>query len=52
MGKTGIERLLRDLHGAQFHPFPEARQHLFTGRIAFGLDPVTGCATDPEVEAA
>jgi alkylation response protein AidB-like acyl-CoA dehydrogenase len=37
---AGLERLLRDVHGAQFHPMQEKRQHLFTGRIALGLDPV------------
>jgi acyl-CoA dehydrogenase len=42
MRKTGIERLLRDAHGVSFHPLPEKRQHLFTGRIALGRDPVTG----------
>ncbi|MGH2351674.1 MAG: acyl-CoA dehydrogenase family protein [Chloroflexota bacterium] len=36
----GLERLLRDVHGAQFHPLQEKRQHLFTGRIALGLDPI------------
>lgn len=36
----GLERLLRDVHGAQFHPLQEKRQHLFTGRVALGLDPV------------
>ena len=35
----GLERLLRDVHGAQFHPLPEKRQLLFTGRLALGLDP-------------
>ena len=41
---VGLERLLRDLHGAQFHPLQEKRQHLFTGRVALGLDPVSqGC---------
>ena len=30
--KLGLERLLRDAHGAQFHPLPEKRQQLFTGR--------------------
>jgi alkylation response protein AidB-like acyl-CoA dehydrogenase len=35
----GLERLLRDVHGAQFHPLPEKRQHRFTGRVALGLDP-------------
>jgi alkylation response protein AidB-like acyl-CoA dehydrogenase len=36
----GLERLLRDIHGAQFHPLPAKRQHRFTGRVALGLDPV------------
>jgi alkylation response protein AidB-like acyl-CoA dehydrogenase len=35
----GLERLLRDVHGALFHPLHEKRQHLFTGRLALGLDP-------------
>jgi acyl-CoA dehydrogenase len=35
-----LERLLRDLHAGQFHPLPEKRQQLFTGRLALGLDPV------------
>ena len=42
--KTGLERLLRDAHGAQFHPLPAKRQHRFTGRIALGLDPITDAA--------
>jgi alkylation response protein AidB-like acyl-CoA dehydrogenase len=37
---VGLERLLRDIHGAQFHPLQEKRQHLFSGRVALGLDPV------------
>ena len=36
----GLERLLRDAHGAQFHPLPEKRQVLFTGRVALGQDPI------------
>ncbi len=36
----GLERLLRDVHAAQFHPLPEKQQHLFTGRLVLGLDPV------------
>lgn len=36
----GLERLLRDVHGAPFHPLPEKAQHLFTGRLALGLTPV------------
>jgi acyl-CoA dehydrogenase len=37
---AGIERLLRDALAGQFHPLQEKRQHLFTGRLALGLDPV------------
>jgi len=37
---AGLERLLRDLHAAQFHPLPEKRQLLLTGRLSLGLDPV------------
>lgn len=36
----GLERLLRDVHAAQFHPLPEKAQHHFTGRLALGLEPV------------
>lgn len=36
----GLERLLRDVHGASFHPLPEKRQLLFTGRLTLGLDPI------------
>jgi acyl-CoA dehydrogenase len=36
----GLERLLRDVHAGQFHPLPEKKQQLFTGRLAMGLDPV------------
>jgi len=42
--KARLERLLRDAHGAPFHPLPAKRQHRFTGRIALGLDPVTDAA--------
>ena len=42
--KTGLERLLRDAHGAQFHPLPAKRQHRFTGRVALGLDPISDAA--------
>jgi len=37
---AGIERLLRDAYAAQFHPLPERKQQVFTGRLALGLDPV------------
>jgi hypothetical protein len=36
----GLERLLRDIQAAQFHPLQAKRQHRFTGRVALGLDPV------------
>lgn len=42
--KAGLERLLRDAHGAQFHPLSAKRQHRFTGRIALGLDPIADAA--------
>jgi alkylation response protein AidB-like acyl-CoA dehydrogenase len=42
--KTGLERLLRDAHGAQFHPLPAKPQHHFTGRLALGLDPIADAA--------
>jgi acyl-CoA dehydrogenase len=35
-----IERCHRDALGARYHPLPAARQVLFTGRVALGLDPV------------
>jgi len=41
--KTGLERLLRDAHGAQFHPLAAKRQHRFTGRVLLGLDPISEC---------
>jgi len=36
----GLERLLREIHGVQFHPLQAKRQHRFSGRVALGLDPV------------
>jgi alkylation response protein AidB-like acyl-CoA dehydrogenase len=35
----GLERLVRDMHAAPFHPLPPKRQHRFTGRLLLGLDP-------------
>jgi alkylation response protein AidB-like acyl-CoA dehydrogenase len=40
----GLERLLRDAHGAQFHPLPAKRQHCFAGRVVLGLDPIAEVA--------
>jgi alkylation response protein AidB-like acyl-CoA dehydrogenase len=34
-----LERHLRDIHAARFHPLQAKRQHRFSGRFAFGLDP-------------
>lgn len=42
--RLGLERLLRDAHGAQFHPLPAKRQQRFTGRVALGLDPIADAA--------
>jgi len=39
-----LERLVRDAHGAQFHPLSAKRQHTFTGRVALGLDPIADAA--------
>jgi alkylation response protein AidB-like acyl-CoA dehydrogenase len=50
--QLGLERFLRDAHGAQFHPLPEKRQHLFTGRIVLGLDPVGAKTTEDRRNAA
>jgi alkylation response protein AidB-like acyl-CoA dehydrogenase len=38
--KAGIERLLRDVHGAPNHPLPEKQQQLLSGRLALGLNPL------------
>lgn len=48
--KLGLERRLRDAHASQFHPLPEKRQHLFTGRLSMGLEPVES-ATAPDLRA-
>ncbi len=36
----GLERLLRDVKASQYHPLAEKKQHLFSGRLAMGLDPI------------
>lgn len=36
----GLERFLRDIQAAPYHPLPEKAQLRFTGRLALGLDPV------------
>lgn len=37
--RQGVERLLRDVQGAQFHALPEKKQFDFTARVALGLSP-------------
>ena len=37
---VGLERLVRDIHAAQFHPLQSRRQYRFSGRMALGLDPI------------
>jgi len=49
---TGLERLLRDIHGAGFHPLPAGRQQLFCGRLALGLAPVAAPAEGPAARHA
>ena len=43
----GLERLLRDVQAAQFHPLPAKKQQQFTGRLALGLSPVEAPAASP-----
>lgn len=37
-----LERMLRDVCGAPYHPLPEKRQIEFTGMVALGRDPIAG----------
>ncbi len=37
--KNPLERLWRDAQAAQFHPLPERKQQVFTGRVSMGLPP-------------
>lgn len=37
-----VERAVRDVRAMHFHPLPSQKQALFSGRVALGLDPVTG----------
>jgi alkylation response protein AidB-like acyl-CoA dehydrogenase len=37
---VGLERLFRDVQSVLYHPLHEKWQHLFTGRMALGLEPV------------
>jgi len=37
---VGIERAMRDVLAAPYHPLQAKRQHAFSGRVALGLEPV------------
>ena len=37
---VGLERLVRDIQAAQFHPLQPRRQARFSGRMALDLDPI------------
>ena len=36
--EVGLERLLREIHGVQFHPLQAKRQQRMSGRVALGLE--------------
>jgi alkylation response protein AidB-like acyl-CoA dehydrogenase len=36
-----MEQLLRDVMAVAYHPLPEKKQELFSGRVALGLDPIS-----------
>jgi alkylation response protein AidB-like acyl-CoA dehydrogenase len=36
--RTGLERLFRDIQAARFHPLQRQPQHLYSGRLALGLE--------------
>jgi len=44
-----LERLMRDVLAAQFHPLQEKPQHRFTGRVCMGLDPIRDREYQPNV---
>ncbi len=35
-----LERMFRDIQAAPFHPLPRAKQQLFSGRVARGVEPI------------
>ena len=37
---VGFERLFRDVQGVRWHPMPESRQVIFTGRLGLGRSPI------------
>lgn len=42
-----LERMLRDVSAAPYHPLPEKRQLRFSGLLALGRDPITGSVMAP-----
>jgi alkylation response protein AidB-like acyl-CoA dehydrogenase len=43
-----LERMLRDIHAAPYHPLPEEKQLAFSGALALGRDPITGAELAPK----
>ncbi len=39
--RFGLERLLRDVRAAAYHPLPDERQHELSRRLALGREPIT-----------
>jgi alkylation response protein AidB-like acyl-CoA dehydrogenase len=37
----GLERLFRDVEAAQFHPWQEKKQYVFSGRLALNMNPIS-----------
>ncbi|MGH9680220.1 MAG: acyl-CoA dehydrogenase family protein, partial [Candidatus Acidiferrales bacterium] len=49
---SGLERILRDVEAAQFHPMQTKKQHSFTGRLAMGLEPIVNNNASLGIERA
>src|SRR5690606_33919377 len=47
-----LERMLRDVSAAPYHPLPEKRQLHFTGMLVLGRDPITGEASSQPIRRA
>jgi alkylation response protein AidB-like acyl-CoA dehydrogenase len=44
-----LERLYRDVYAGHYHPLPEIKQQLMTGRLTLGRNPMTGAQrTQPQ----
>ena len=40
--RHALQRLLRDVHAAPYHPLPEKKQLLFSGRVGLSQSPARG----------